>query len=84
MRSLLLAAGFAAFSMLGLVTSASAETCDQRGNICLQRAQDPAIRKQCKAPERMAACRQTGVYTAPSGRSWPAQVETGGARGKKG
>ncbi len=81
MRTFLITISLAAISLMTFAFDASAETCEQRAAICVQRSANPATIPQCRDPQRMAQCRATGMYTAPSGKSWPAQVES--AAGKK-
>ena len=59
----------------GLLTSASivsaAPSCAQRAQNCVNLGGNPGA---CKAPDRLAACERSGMYTAPSGNIWKASV----------
>ena len=56
------------------ISSANAQekqwTCQMRANVCVKRGGGPA----CTEPSRMARCRSTGTYTAPSGNVWPVSI----------
>jgi hypothetical protein len=55
-----------AFAQSGFTPSGTAATtCDQRARECRRIGLGGA----CAEPFRMAACRKTGVYTAPNGRA---------------
>jgi hypothetical protein len=59
--------------VLALITIASpadATTCRQRAANCVRLG---GVVATCSEPSRMANCKQTGVYTAPSGRAWEAK-----------
>ncbi len=45
------------------------QTCAQRAQNCVNLGGGSA----CTAPARLAQCRATGTYVAPSGRTWPAK-----------
>lgn len=49
---------------------ADATTCKQRAANCVRLGGSPA---NCSEPSRMATCKQSGIYTAPSGRTWEAK-----------
>jgi hypothetical protein len=73
--------GVAAAALLVVATAASAETCQQRANNCVGKGGKPA---DCHDPQRLAQCKRTGQYTAPSGTVWQATAEnTDPARKRK-
>lgn len=74
-KASLIAAGLSALVMsVGIVSTASAETCRQRADICKARSNNPATVPLCYDKARLAQCEASGMYTAPSGRSFPATV----------
>jgi hypothetical protein len=71
--------GLAASAAL-LLTSApvSARSCNEVAAACLNVAIKGGYNKaewqrKCYEPKRMADCRRTGRYHAPSGKIWPAE-----------
>jgi hypothetical protein len=66
-----------AMVLAGVSTQASARSCNQIAAACLKIAVDGGSSKaewqqKCFEPERMATCRKTLSYNAPSGKVWPA------------
>lgn len=59
-----------ALALIAIASPADATTCRQRAANCVKLGGVPA---NCNEPSRMAACKQTGVYSAPSGRTWEAK-----------
>jgi hypothetical protein len=75
MRAILFLA--VAIALAGVCTQASARSCNQIAAACLKIAVDGGSNKaewqqKCYEPERMATCRNTLSYNAPSGKVWPA------------
>jgi hypothetical protein len=64
---------FAVLAMLvsGSINADAQTTCKQRADICAQRSQ-PDNRPACYDKARMAQCKASGMYDAPSGKSWEA------------
>ena len=74
-----LALGLAGAAVL-MMTSwpASARSCNEVAAACLKVAikggyNEAEWRQKCYEPKRMADCRRTGRYHAPSGKIWPAE-----------
>jgi hypothetical protein len=64
-----LALGFFFATIVAVSTAAEATTCKRRAENCVRLGGSQA---QCFATNRMAECRKTKTYVAPSGRSWEA------------
>jgi hypothetical protein len=58
------------FALATFASPADATTCRQRAANCVRLGGSPG---NCSEPSRMASCKQSGVYTAPSGRTWEAK-----------
>ena len=64
-------------ALLTVSTPVSARSCNEIAAACLKVAikggyNEAEWRRKCYAPKRMADCRRTGQYHAPSGKVWPA------------
>ena len=64
-----LALGFFVAALIAASTAAEATTCKERAQNCITRGGTQAT---CFESKRMAECRKTKSYVAPSGRSWEA------------
>lgn len=61
--------GATAFALIIGTTFANATTCQQRAANCNRLGGGGA----CFESSRMASCKKTGTYVAPSGRTWEAK-----------
>jgi hypothetical protein len=60
----------AVLAFAAIASPADATTCKQRAANCIKLG---GVQATCSEPSRMATCKQTGVYTAPSDRTWEAK-----------
>jgi hypothetical protein len=69
MRLFLIAGGIAALSIVGLMSGASARSCDEIAAECIKRSANPATIPKCRAAG--AECKANGgTFNAPSGRTF--------------